>query len=91
MDQIFKEFKAITLTTDFVKGDRLILFTDGISEAQNPQGTEFGVPPIIELMKMNYSLTLQQFVRSCGSKVQDFRAGEPSRDDLTLMVIERME
>jgi phosphoserine phosphatase RsbU/P len=72
-------------------GDRLVLFTDGLSESQNPQGEEFGVKPLIEMMRTPHLLSAQGFVRSCVSKAFDFRSGLPARDDLTLMVIERIE
>lgn len=72
-------------------GDRLVLFTDGLSESQNPQGEEFGVDPLIEMMKTPHLLSADGLVRSCVSQASDFRSGNPARDDLTLMVIERIE
>ncbi len=72
------------------KGDRLLLFTDGLSETQSPQGAEFGVQRIAELAQEQDSMTAQELVRSFVSKAAGFRAGVPPKDDLTLMVIERM-
>jgi len=71
-------------------GDRLILFTDGLSEAQNPEEEEFGVEQIAEFVRAQCSLPAPEFVNSCVSKVAGFRSGLPPRDDVTLMVIERM-
>jgi phosphoserine phosphatase RsbU/P len=73
------------------KGDCLVLFTDGLSEAQNPQGAEFGVQPIVELLKSHRSLSISDLIRSCVSKASDFRSGAKPGDDLTLMAIERTE
>ncbi len=86
-------FCSEEFTVDRVRlsaGDRLILFTDGLSEAQNPEGDEFGVEQISELARTQRSLPAAEFVSSCVSKVAGFCSGIPHRDDLTLMVIERM-
>jgi sigma-B regulation protein RsbU (phosphoserine phosphatase) len=72
-------------------GDRLVLFTDGLSETQNPRGEEFGVQPLIEMIKARPALSARGLVRSCVSKASDFRSGIPAQDDLTLMAIERIE
>jgi sigma-B regulation protein RsbU (phosphoserine phosphatase) len=72
------------------KGDRLLIFTDGLSEAENPQGVELGVQQIAELLQKHHSLSAQDLVRACVSKTAEFRSGMPSKDDLTLMVIERV-
>jgi sigma-B regulation protein RsbU (phosphoserine phosphatase) len=83
-----EEFSAENVQLN--KGDRLLLFTDGLSEAQNPQGAEFGVERIVELVQTRHSLSAQELVRSCVAKAADFCSGIPPHDDLTLMVIERM-
>jgi sigma-B regulation protein RsbU (phosphoserine phosphatase) len=73
------------------RGDRLILFTDGLSEAENRRGLEFGVQPLLELARAMYSFPAQELVHSLVTKAADFRSGAPARDDLTLMVLERAE
>ena len=77
--------------TDLNTGDRLILFTDGLTESQDPEGREFGVEPVLELMRAPQRLAADEFMRACVSKASTFRSGLPAKDDLTLMVIERME
>jgi phosphoserine phosphatase RsbU/P len=70
------------------KGDRLILFTDGLSETENSLGMEFGVQPLVEHVRTEHSLPVQELVASLVAKAAGFRAGVPRRDDLTLMVLE---
>jgi phosphoserine phosphatase RsbU/P len=72
-------------------GDRLVLFTEGLSESENPRGEEFGVNPLIEMMRELHLLSAQGFIHSCVSSAADFRSGFPAKDDLTLMVIEHIE
>jgi len=72
------------------KGDCILLYTDGLSEALNLAGDEFGVQPIVEIMRRRRPLAAQELVHSCVAKVSAFRSGLPLKDDLTLMVLERL-
>jgi len=72
-------------------GDRIVLFTDGITESQDLQENEFGVEPIMEMMRVPHLLTADGFLSTCISRATGFRSGMPARDDLTLMLIERIE
>jgi sigma-B regulation protein RsbU (phosphoserine phosphatase) len=72
------------------RGDVLLLYTDGISEAENPQGEEFGARELKEILRARQWGSAQDLVRSCVSRVSDFRSGISPRDDLTLMVIDRV-
>jgi phosphoserine phosphatase RsbU/P len=73
------------------KGDCLVLFSDGLSEAQNPAGEEFGVEPVIEIVRNRRTLPAGELVRACVANASAFRSGLPPKDDLTVMVLERME
>ncbi len=71
-------------------GDCLLLFTDGITESQNPAGTEFGVDPLFKIMQNRRTLTADGLVRACSAEASSFRSGFPLRDDLTVLALERI-
>jgi sigma-B regulation protein RsbU (phosphoserine phosphatase) len=71
------------------KGERLVLLTDGFTEARNPSGAELGIHPLLEMAKRHSAASPQEFVRRAVARASDFRAGGPVNDDLTLLVIER--
>ena len=73
------------------RGDRLILFTDGLTEAQNSAGAEFGVQPLMEAAKRHRGSSARELVSAFTAKAEAFRSRAPGRDDLTLLVIERIE
>ncbi len=75
-------------TAQLSRGDCLVLYTDGISEAQNPAGAEFGIQPLIEIVRNRGASSPQDLVRTCLEKVTGFRSGLPLRDDRTLMVLQ---
>jgi sigma-B regulation protein RsbU (phosphoserine phosphatase) len=70
-------------------GDRLVLYTDGLSEAENGRGLEFGIQPIIDLAASQRDLPARELVQSIAGKAREFRAGAPRKDDLTVLVIDR--
>ncbi len=72
------------------KGDCLLLYTDGLSEGQNPKETEFGAAPLIKIIEDWPSLAAQEIVHTCVSEASSFRAGFPLKDDLTVLVLERL-
>lgn len=78
-----------TGTSQLEPGDRLVLFTDGISEAENHDGKQFGTDGIDEVMAASASEDADTAVASLIEEVEAFR--DPSRevDDLTVMVIHR--
>jgi sigma-B regulation protein RsbU (phosphoserine phosphatase) len=73
------------------KGDCLVLFTDGLTEAQNRAGGEFGVDPLIEIVRNRGTWNADALMRACLAEASAFRSGLPPKDDLTLMVLERIE
>ncbi|HTY61250.1 MAG TPA: SpoIIE family protein phosphatase [Acidobacteriota bacterium] len=83
-----EEFSIEKITLN--AADRLFLFTDGLTESQNPQALELGLAPLIEMMQTSQDQPVHEFMRSCLSHASRFRAGAPPRDDLTMMVIERI-
>jgi phosphoserine phosphatase RsbU/P len=73
------------------RGDCLLLYTDGLSEAQNREGGEFGVRPLVEILRTRKSSSAEEIVHSCVAKASFFRSGLPPKDDLTVMALERIE
>src|SRR5262249_55131269 len=64
-------------------GARLCILTDGISETENAEGSEFGSGPIEKL------LCGQEPVREIMAAVESFSGGREAQDDRTLVVVER--
>ena len=67
-------------------GDRLILFTDGVSEAANDADEEFGEERLAELVLANMDLTASELQTLLLDTVTAFCAGN-FHDDVTLLVV----
>lgn len=68
-------------------GDRMLLYTDGITEAANSRDEEFGEERFNEFLNDNAGLTSDQFVDSLIQQVKLFTEDSPLSDDLTVVSI----
>ena len=69
-------------------GDPLVVFSDGISEALNPQGEEFGDLRIVETRTQGpVGDDAQAKLRTWFAGVGEFTVGAPQSDDITALVI----
>jgi sigma-B regulation protein RsbU (phosphoserine phosphatase) len=68
-------------------GQIIAVATDGIFEAQNPQGDMFGRARFYEIIRRNASGTAAAVMQAVLKAVKNFRQGLPPKDDLTLVVI----
>jgi sigma-B regulation protein RsbU (phosphoserine phosphatase) len=71
---------------DLAAGDRVLLFTDGVTEACNPEGEEFGDARLLELLEENRELSAEDLQRKILSVVAEFCRGH-WHDDATLIAI----
>ena len=67
-------------------GDRLVLFTDGISEAQNPGDQEFGEDRLVDLAREHRACSAPALQARITETVAGFAAGR-FQDDATLIVV----
>ena len=70
-------------------GDSVLLYTDGLTEARDKSGVEYGVDRLSKFVRNNSSLAPRDLTAACLEDASAFRAGEPKTDDLSVMVIQR--
>jgi sigma-B regulation protein RsbU (phosphoserine phosphatase) len=71
-------------------GDMLVLYSDGVTEANNAAYDEFDEERFIEVLKAHRTLPAAQIVQAVIKAVTDFAAGAPQADDITLLVAKRL-
>lgn len=69
--------------------DTILVYTDGISEATDPDGQEFGRDLIKSTMLQGAPSGVQQVVDDLLKRVATFSAGTPQNDDITLVVLQK--
>jgi serine phosphatase RsbU (regulator of sigma subunit)/pSer/pThr/pTyr-binding forkhead associated (FHA) protein len=70
-------------------GDALVLYTDGITEAANPEQDEFGRERLVEACKAHRTETPSDLAHSIHAAVENFVEGVPYHDDRTLVIVRR--
>jgi len=70
-------------------GQRLLLFTDGLSEAFNPSDEEYGEEQLGVFLKNNSSRTQEDLVTRMIKAVLEHCGPTPPTDDMTIMSVER--
>ena len=74
-------------TIDDIRGRQLLIYTDGLNEAENQQQELLGNKRLLELMAGAQNLNSRQVIDMLKEAVEQHRAGAEPNDDLTLMCI----
>ncbi len=85
---LFHDQQFASTHLQFAPGDHLVIYSDGVTEASGPDGTEYGVQRLGQLLENHRSRGHRQLVGECVKDLAAFRAGIPKLDDQTLMVME---
>ena len=67
-------------------GDILLLYTDGITEAINPQGIFWGEDKLADIIRQNANSSAEQLIQKILQALTDHTDGSPLADDITLMI-----
>lgn len=83
----FPEWEYQEGKIDLNEGDRILFYTDGVSETENPKGEEFGEARIAALLKSlgseNFTETMKLIIR----EIQEYNKGNYN-DDTTFLMLE---
>lgn len=70
-------------------GDSLVLYSDGITETQNPDGVEYGEARLIDSARNHFARGVEVMTEGILQDVTTFRGTRAPVDDLTLLVVRR--
>jgi sigma-B regulation protein RsbU (phosphoserine phosphatase) len=68
-------------------GDLVALFTDGVSEAPDPQDREFGEERLLDLLTRHREDDLDELLQTVLAEVESWGGGGPPHDDVTLVLV----
>jgi sigma-B regulation protein RsbU (phosphoserine phosphatase) len=72
-------------------GDSVLLYSDGVVDAQNADGEEFGEARLLDIVQQMHRLTGSELVDRVFDAIDQHAAGAPQFDDITLLVVRRLE
>jgi serine phosphatase RsbU (regulator of sigma subunit) len=76
--------------TSLEPGDLLALYTDGITEAANPEEEEYDIERLADLCKKMRAAPLEEISASLEDDLEQFAQGVPFADDRTFVVARRL-
>jgi sigma-B regulation protein RsbU (phosphoserine phosphatase) len=71
--------------------DFILLYTDGIIEAENASRERFQLERLIQTIKPLSDLPAEKIEEKIIKKIQDFTEGVPQKDDITLVILKILE
>jgi sigma-B regulation protein RsbU (phosphoserine phosphatase) len=85
---MFSEERYTSTEVKLGKGDRVLLYTDGLSEARDHLNCEYGDGRLLACLSESHQLPAIALVKRLLEDVGQFSSARPRSDDLTVMAIE---
>lgn len=82
---LFEKWECIMQERELVPGDALLLYTDGVTEALNGEGDEFGEERLLEAARKHRDLSVTQLLPAVADQARRFCPHEQG-DDITLII-----
>lgn len=70
-------------------GEALVIYSDGVSEANNLKGDEFGMERLTDVIAKNLSRSAAGLRDKVESALSEFTQTAPANDDITLVIVKR--
>jgi sigma-B regulation protein RsbU (phosphoserine phosphatase) len=88
-DTIDEVIRDVTVTLE--PRDTLVAYTDGINEALDDEGNEFGLDQLRDCLQTAGPAGVDHLVTTIIDRVQRFSSGHPQNDDITLAAVQRSD
>jgi len=83
---LFEAWQCEIAEVELAAGDTLVLYTDGITEAENVDGEEFGASRLLDTLGSHSHLPAVLLLQAVVGAVQQFSGGSEQQDDITLVI-----
>ncbi|HEY7313869.1 MAG TPA: SpoIIE family protein phosphatase [Gemmataceae bacterium] len=72
-------------------GDRLVLYTDGVTEMRNADGEHFGIRRFLALLEQTRQSALDIGLDTLVEGIEEWRGDTPRHDDVSILLVERTD
>ena len=70
------------------RGEKFILYTDGVTEAHAPNGDLYGDSRLLSFTQQHKDIAIKDFVSDLRNELADFSSGVDQFDDITMLMVE---
>ncbi len=81
------QYRTQSVTLD--PGDSLVLFTDGVTEAENEAEEQLGLDPVAAMLRALHGASAARLLDAIDEEVRKFIGSMPNGDDVTMLAISR--
>ena len=85
---MFKNSNYENMSIQLHPGDRLVLYTDGITETRNTQGEHYGVERLSHFLCTRPKSDIDSLLTELFDTISAFSERAPIKDDQTLLILE---
>jgi PAS domain S-box-containing protein len=84
------KFKSIVeeTTIELKKGDRYLIYTDGLIDANNPERNSYGMQRLCEVLARDRTSDADALISMLMDDIKKFTRGAPYHDDLTILALQ---
>lgn len=86
---MFRDAEFAATRVQVEPGDTLFLYSDGLCEARDAGGSEYGVDRVLRMVRQQAGRTPAEVITACLGDLSAFAGGAAPLDDLTLLAIRR--
>jgi sigma-B regulation protein RsbU (phosphoserine phosphatase) len=72
-------------------GDRLVLYSDGVTEARNAEGEHFGIRRLLSALEQTRRVPLAESLNTLVTEVERWHGDTPRNDDISILAVERAD
>ncbi len=83
MENVLSQNNSMTL----LPGDTIFLYTDGVTEAMNPEQQQFSEPRLKNLLREMQDDNIKDMISRMREEVSAFARGAPQSDDITMLAV----
>jgi len=83
---LFEAWQCEIAEVQLAAGDTLVLYTDGVTEAADAEGREFGESHLLDTLESHAHLQVGPLLQALVAAVQQFSGGSEQQDDITLVI-----
>ncbi len=86
---VLEDYHWRAKSVPLARGDRLLIFTDGVPDAENEEQAQYGMKRLEAYARAHASLPPKEFVSGLLEDLDHFMGDAPQADDLTLLLVAR--
>jgi sigma-B regulation protein RsbU (phosphoserine phosphatase) len=84
---LFPKFACEEANLELRPGDLMVAYTDGVPEALNAEGEEFGEERLKELLRESHDCGAEEILARISSRVRDWIGAAEQHDDITIVAM----